>query len=58
MRKTQFKFLYVLFILVLIDCMPSLAQVATGTPPFGSFGGGFHCATCDIRRRGGLTSYI
>jgi RHS repeat-associated protein len=40
MRKTQFKFLYVLFILVLIDCMPSLAQVATGTPPFGSFGGG------------------
>jgi RHS repeat-associated protein len=40
MRKTQFKFIYSLLILVLIDCLPSLAQVATGTPAFGSFGGG------------------
>jgi len=40
MRTTQFKFIYSLLILVLIDCLPSLAQVATGTPAFGSFGGG------------------
>jgi glycine amidinotransferase len=25
---------------------------------FGSLGGGFHCATCDIRRRGGRQSYF
>lgn len=40
MRKVQFKFFHVLFALVLIDCLPSFAQVATGTPPFGTFGGG------------------
>ncbi|MBI1206007.1 MAG: amidinotransferase [Azospirillum sp.] len=25
---------------------------------FGSLGGAFHCATCDVRRRGGLQSYF
>jgi YD repeat-containing protein len=40
MRKTRFRFFCVLFSLVFIYCLPSPAQVATGTPPFGSFGGG------------------
>jgi hypothetical protein len=39
MSKIQ-RSLYILCVLVLIDCLPSFAQVATGTPPFGSFGGG------------------
>ncbi len=25
---------------------------------FMPFGGSFHCATCDVRRRGGLESYF
>jgi hypothetical protein len=40
MRKAQYRFFCVLFFLVLIYCSPSAAQVMTGTPPFGSFGGG------------------
>lgn len=40
MRKIQPRFLYALSFLILIYGQPSSAQVATGTPPFGSFGGG------------------
>src|ERR1700730_6137630 len=40
MLKAQSRFFYVLFFLMLIDCLPLLAQVTTGTPPFGSYGGG------------------
>jgi RHS repeat-associated protein len=40
MRKSQSKFFGVLFSLVFIYCLPSPAQVVTGTPPLGSFGGG------------------
>jgi RHS repeat-associated protein len=40
MRKIRFRFLYILVFQALIYCSPTPAQVATGTPPFGSFGGG------------------
>jgi RHS repeat-associated protein len=40
MRKTRSRFFCALFSLVFIYCLPSPAQVATGTPPFGNFGGG------------------
>jgi RHS repeat-associated protein len=55
MRKTYFKFIYALLILILIliDCLPALAQVATGTPPFGSFGGG-----ADVIDLGNLNAHL
>jgi hypothetical protein len=40
MRNTQSRFFSVPFFLVLVYCLPSSAQVTTGAPPFGSFGGG------------------
>jgi hypothetical protein len=40
MRTTQSKFFFVLIFLGFAYCSPSSAQVVTGTPPFGSFGGG------------------
>jgi RHS repeat-associated protein len=53
MRKTQHRFFYVLFFMVLIYCLPSTAQVATGTPPLGSFGGG-----PDVINLGNLNAHI
>jgi predicted ATPase len=38
--KTLRRHLLVLLVLPWLFVQPSLAQVATGTPPFGSFGGG------------------
>ena len=40
MRKIQSRFLYVLLVLILIHCLPSAAQVATGSPPFTTATGG------------------
>jgi len=40
MRKIKSRFFYALFSLILVHCLRSSAQVATGTPPFNSFGGG------------------
>ena len=40
MRKIQPRFICTSFFLALMYCLPSAAQVATGTPPFGSFAGG------------------
>ena len=40
MRNTQSRFFFVLISLALTYCLPCPAQVATGTPPFGSFSGG------------------
>jgi RHS repeat-associated protein len=40
MRKTRSRLFCAVFSLVFSYCLPSSAQVATGTPPFGSFGGG------------------
>lgn len=40
MRNAQPRFFCILFAAILFCCFPSSAQVATGTPPFGSFGGG------------------
>jgi hypothetical protein len=42
MRKIQPRFIYTSFFLVLMCCLPSAAQVATGTPPFGAGGQHFH----------------
>jgi RHS repeat-associated protein len=53
MRKTQLRFFYVLFLLVLMRCLPSAAQVATGTPPLGSFGGG-----PDVINLGNLNAHL
>jgi RHS repeat-associated protein len=53
MRKTQPSSIYILFVLILLYCSPSAAQVATGTPPFGSFGGG-----PDVINLGSLNSHI
>ncbi len=35
-----------------------LAPIPCGFLAFNSFGGSFHCATADVRRRGGLQSYF
>jgi RHS repeat-associated protein len=40
MRELRPKLFCALFILVLVDCVPCAAQVATGTPPFGTFTSG------------------
>lgn len=40
MRKSQPRFFCAFFLLFLGHASPARAQVATGTPPFGSFGGG------------------
>ena len=40
MRMTRSRFFFALSSLLLMWCLPSFAQVTTGTPPFGSFGGG------------------
>src|SRR5271156_4279665 len=40
MQKTQSRFFIALSALILMYCLPSWAQVTTGTPPFGNFGGG------------------
>ena len=40
MRLTQYRFLFALLSLMLMNCSRSSGQVATGTPPFGSFNGG------------------
>jgi RHS repeat-associated protein len=53
MRKIQPKFFHVLSFLLLIYCLPSFAQVGTGTPPFGSFGGG-----PDVINLGNLNAHI
>src|SRR5271156_842259 len=53
MRKTQRRFFYVLFFLVLVYCLPSPAQVATRPPPFGSFGGG-----PDVINLGNLNAHL
>jgi RHS repeat-associated protein len=53
MRNTQPRFIYGLFFLVFINCSPSSAQVMTGTPSFGSFGGG-----PDVVNLGNLNAHI
>src|ERR1700740_2094930 len=53
MRITQSKLFYILPFLLLIHCLPSSAQVATGTPPFGSFGGG-----PDVINLGNLNAHL
>jgi RHS repeat-associated protein len=53
MRNTQSRFFCLLFFLVVIYCLPSSAQVMTGTPSFGSFGGG-----PDIINLGNLNAHI
>src|ERR1700722_349688 len=40
MRKIQPRFIFVPFFLVLMYCLPSPAQVTTGTPPFGTYTAG------------------
>ena len=40
MRKIQSRFLYALLVLIFIHCLPSAAQVATGSPPLTTATGG------------------
>lgn len=53
MRNIQLRFINVLFFLVLFNCLSSSAQVMTGTPAFGSFGGG-----PDVVNLGNLNAHI
>src|ERR1700730_7492855 len=40
MKNAKSTRLYFVFILISVVCLSTQAQVTTGTPPFGSFGGG------------------
>jgi len=40
MTKIRLSLLSFLLVVMFVCCSPCRAQVATGTPPFGSFGGG------------------